>query len=398
MSFSGSNDILCKKCGHFESLSRAPRADDACPACGSGIYRRLGPSPDPLSHVGQLFRALGSLRGVFFVIGVAFLGSVPHVTLWLASAVMITLASLKIANRAMNVTRKDPIEFPEVSPDELFDRAALMPAGMFALLFLFVPRILFSFAFVAPSDRDEFWGAEQSDDDGATAQAGDEAGWEWNEDEPAPPEDPALAAALEKVQREHGAKQQDLAAALKSADDAATPDGIEKAPKKAAAPVRWLYLLGALALFFYAPMALVSYLRTGSTWALFFIPQGVLAIAGDARGYARLSAVAVTAFVLAFGLDTLTHDWPFWAGPLALIPRNALQLVAWGACGLYVRSRARQLDMPVDGDDWVLLTRPAAPLAAPVEAPRPRPAALSLGDDDDIPMVQGTVLPPDAPR
>jgi hypothetical protein len=390
VSFTGENDILCKKCGHFETLSRAPRMDDTCPACGSGIYRRLGPAPDPLSHVGQLFRALASLRGVFFVVGVAVLGALPHITLWIAAAVMITLASLKLAGRAMNVTHKDGIEFPEVSPDELFDRSALVPAGIFATLFLFVPRLLFSFAFVAPEERDDFWGADSHEQHAAdpSIDTVDGDGWQWQDEAP---QDPALAAALADIQKMQKAQTEPSGAAAPSVVPSVTT-------KKPHGAMRFGALFGALALFLYAPMALVSYLRTGSTWALFFIPNGIVTIAQDLRGYARLSVVAVTAFVLAYGLDSLTHEWPFWAGPLVLMPRNALQLIAWGACGLYVRSRARQLDMPVDGDDWVLLTRPPAPLAAPAEAPRPRPAALSLGGDDDIPMVQGTVLPPDAPR
>lgn len=404
MRFPGANDIRCKSCGHFETLPRPPRADDVCPACGAGVFRREGPAPDPLSHVGVLVRAMGSLGGVLFIVGVALIASVPHMTLRALAAVMITLASLKLAIRAMNVTRKDGIGFPEVSPEELFDRSALLPAGVFAIVFTLLPRLLFATAFAPSEGRldDELvmQGAEPSllDHDGAEefpSLDDDETAWEDAFDEE--PEDPALAQAIAAARKESARAEPPsgnsapptAAVALTRppvVDDGARPRGLRVA-----------VLLLALMLFLYAPMALVSYLRSGSAWALFNIPQGILDIAKDPRGYARLCAVAVTAFVVGFAFDTLTVDWPFYAAPLAHIPRNTVQLFAWGVCGLYVRSRARQLAMPVDDDDWVLLTRHAAPVASVAEPMRVRPTSISLDDDDDIPVVQGAALPDDRP-
>ena len=238
---------------------------------------------------------------------------------------------------------------------------------------------------------------ERAENDGEHAFAdGDDGAWQ-DDNEPPPP-DPALAAALAAAEKKHGKAQgaSDLAAAGDASKDAQRAQA--RQGKKPGASVRFGFLLGALALFLYAPMALVSYLRTGSTWALLFVPQGVMTISQDLRAYGRLAAVAVSAFAGAFLLDAITYDWPFYATPLALIPKNVLQLVAWGACGLYVRARARQLGMPVDDEDWTLLTRtPAQPLPPPPPV-QARPAAISLDSDDDIPLVQGTVLPPDAPQ
>jgi len=404
MRFKGANEIYCKSCQHFEALPRAPRSDDVCPACGAGVYRREGPAPDPISHLGELVRAMGSLSGVLFIVGVALIASVPHVTLRALAAVMITLASLKLAVRAMNVSRKDGIGFPEVSPEELFDRSALLPATVFAVVFALLPRLMITIAIGAPDDSDVH--AEDPavhaflEDDGTDVEApiGEDATWHDDDDEEQV--DAALAEAIAAAQRERAREAGVASATLEPQRPPAstTTARATSVDDGAGSPsMRVAFMLLALALFFYAPMALVSFLRSGSTWAILSVPRGISDIAQDPRGYARLCAVAVTALVVGLAVDVLTIDWPFYAAPLVHIPRNAVQLFAWGVCGLYVRSRARQLSMPIDGDDWVLLTRHQAP-PAPAEPARVRPTSISLDDEDDIPIVTGAALPEHDPH
>jgi hypothetical protein len=332
-----------------------------------------------------------------------------HYVLWIASMVMITLASLKLAVRAMNV--KGEIEFPEVSPEELFDRSALLPAGVFALLFLVLPAVLFEIAIpspppksafdsLAPKDGARVKGMPSQDDLDALADYGNPSAYVHEGDADVPPEaeiDPALRDAVAKVER---AQKKRAPSAEERAPDAEV--SFTRELHDDTKRVGWLLVLAALALFLYAPMALVMFLRTGSTWAFLFVPQGIAAIAQDVRAYAGLAAIAVPAFGLKVGIDRLVEALPFYVEPLLLFPRSALILVAWGACGLYVRQRARDFDMPVDVDDWVAHARPPPTPdpslgldAAPVARRRPTAISLDGGPDDfDPPPVVGTLLPP----
>lgn len=364
------SDIWCRMCGHSETLQRALRADDKCPACGANVYRRKGPPPSPRTHVGQVVRALFSLRGVFFLVGLAIVSEAAsfHYALVVPALMMLTLASLKLATRAMRVDtspKSEGVEFPEVSAEELFDRTALLPALVFALVFLVVPGVLFTIAWpehreqkpptrnAAQDMADLALGitppasppqhARAHDDDADGDEPGDLSGFDDAQ------VDPALQAAIASANKRAPPPRANEAPPVHEDEDTSVLDDAH-ASLGGLAPA----LMGlALLLLLYAPMALVMFLRTGTTWALFFVPQGIATIVSDVKAYAGLCAFAVPAFGSKILLDRVADALPFYVEPFLLVPRNALILVAWGVCGLYVRQRARTFDMPVDEDDWV---------------------------------------------
>lgn len=134
---------------------------------------------------------------------------------------------------------------------------------------------------------------------------------------------------------------------------------------------------GAAFLVAFAPMALVMYLRTGTAFALFFFPQGLAAIASDVKGYVGLCMFAVPALAGVVVLDSLSL--PFYYAPLVQLPRVALVLLTWGFCGLYVRSRAREFDVPCDDFDWTPHQRVFdMPVAAPTASRSRTPAPSSM--------------------
>lgn len=316
-------DIWCKACGHRESLQRALRADESCPVCNAGVFKRHG-APSPTSHARHLMASLLSMRGVMFVGAVALFASVPDWRARALASIMLTLGGIKLAMRAMKVERE--IEFPELSPEELFDFSAIIPAIAFSLTFLIAPWVLVLFGLDAEGVR------------------------------------------------------------------------------------RTLMLSGAAFLVAFAPMALVMYLRTGTSFALFLLPQGIAAIASDVKGYVGLCTLAVPALVGVVVLDSL--PLPFYYAPLLQLPRVTLVLLAWGLCGLYVRSRAREYDVPCDDFDWtphqrVLDVPVAAATARPptitsTRAPSPfapqtnsrhAPIELDLGDNGPPPpIVRGQII------
>jgi hypothetical protein len=405
----GNADIWCRSCGHNETLTRALRGDDVCPACGGNIYRRKGEPPRPSTHVVEVLKALLTLRGIFFLIGlnlIALAGNLQP-ALAIAAAVMLTLASLKLAVRAMNIGN-DGLEFPEVSPEELFDRRALLPAGVFAILFLVIPVLCIDAAFPPPASKHDadamgMLGVPAGHKHGA-APAGDapDLGIDFSQLEKmasnngAPGDndvDPALRDAMAKAHVGDADPDDD--------DDTGAKVAGHASPHKAhTTGMSWGLLALGIFLLAYAPMALVMFLRTGSTWALFFIPQGVKTILDDTKAYAGLALFAVPAFAGQVLLDRVIAMVPFYVGPIFLLPKTALILVGWGVCGLYVRQRARAFDMPVDTDDWVPHTRPPPRVQATAPEPkRVRPTAIGLDgvpdDMPDAPPITGTLLPPD---
>ena len=115
-------------------------------------------------------------------------------------------------------------------------------------------------------------------------------------------------------------------------------------------------VLGLLTLL-WAPMALVLFLGTGSTLGMFLVPQGARIIAADLRGYVQLTTIVLAALAVRYGVEHSVAVVPFYLRvPLFALKAVAL-LLAWGCAGLYIRSIARQLDVPCDDDDWVPASR-----------------------------------------
>src|SRR5687768_11251105 len=133
-------EIFCKRCAHHEELGRGLRVDEKCPACGNGVQRRVA-RVGPASHVHRLLGAILSVRGIFFLVAFAAIGTIPIGALAAGSVLLLFLGSLRLALKAMSVGADGKIAFPEVSAEELFDKSMLVPALFFVLVFVWVPPI-----------------------------------------------------------------------------------------------------------------------------------------------------------------------------------------------------------------------------------------------------------------
>jgi hypothetical protein len=379
-------EIWCKKCNHHEALGRAIRPDEACPACGGAVYVRRTAPPTPQSHAGVLMRSLLSGRALMFVAFVTLVGMVPDFRARALAAAMVTLAGLKLAMRAMRVGQ-DGVEFPELSFEELFDVKAVLPSVVFSLVFLLAPTLLLGFALATTVVEEPVMSSatEEGADDADAPPAGFDDDDAWEE----APADPALAAALAGTARR---STDDARAAGERTDTEEAREPRPKTRPSGLSGARTAACVVAFLLFAFAPIALVLYLRTGTTWALFLVPQGVSAISADPKGYLALCLLVWPAFVAQLGLDALTSALPFYLDPIAVVPRTFAVLLVWGLCGLYVRSRAREFDMPIDDEDWAVQPR-SSPAPASNET-RARPTSISLGDDDP-PLVVGALEPPE---
>lgn len=114
--------------------------------------------------------------------------------------------------------------------------------------------------------------------------------------------------------------------------------------------LRTAAIAGLVLAILYAPMALVSILRTGSTWSLLSLPTGVRHILSDPLSYLGL----VLAFAVVKGADIwLSFTSLSVAASLAALPGTVfLHLLVFGLAGLWVRQHARRLDVACDDDDW----------------------------------------------
>ena len=365
-------EIYCRTCGHHEDLSRPLRPDEGCPVCDAGLWKRTGPPPSPATHFSSLLRAFVSLRGALFLAVFAVLAAIP---IWYAqrfAMLLLYVGALKLAMRAMHV-KDDEIEFPEIDIGELLDFSAFVPVFVYVLLFVFVPSVAFGIAFSSEPDEPTPAHAEARFVEEAPAFEGAE--------EPSPFDDEMGEASDEPSDEPSiGSEQQ--------ADVANVPDlPSGKREAEASGGVRGVALLVGLLALWFAPMALVLYLKAGTTWAMFAVPTGVQLMLTDKKGYLSLVGLWAAAGAAYVGIHELLASIPFVVALPLTAMQGALVLTIYGLCGLYVRSRARGLGVPVDDDDWQLIPRRLAP--SPEQAPpRPRPAYVSLGpEDDDAPSV-----------
>lgn len=383
-------ELFCRRCKSRRFEPR-PSPDLAC-ECGAGLFRRNGEPPRPATHWLQIAQSFFTLRGALFFGTVAIMGALPVGLAQRLAAVLVYLAAIKMATRAMKVTRSEPIQFPEVSADELFDFSALIPAVVFVVIFTWAPPILLAFGvsgaldFTPEAREPPAMVASGFDVDGPGA-----AGFE-----PSEVEDGPFGTRVEvyrgSTDGAHLADDvDDKRLAHKDIEDRG---GIGL--WSAAALVLGLLLLA------WAPMALVLYLRTGTTFGFFHVPGGVAALRADPRGYLVLAALVLPTLGARFIADVLQGALPFVLAPPLVAGKAAAILLGWGVAGLYVRQHARAYDMPIDDDDWVLFTR--FPQPAPAPAAPARPAAIELDgppvvrgapvdDGDDLPVIAGRLEP-----
>jgi hypothetical protein len=409
-------EIWCKTCGHYdEDIGRPIASDEKCPQCDAGVHRRVGRRIEPFRHFDELFRAIFSLNGIIFLAVFALFGSLPIGIAQRIAIVLLTLASLKFAVHAMQVTRDKGVTFPELSLDDLFDLRALLPSILFTILFVWVPPFLVLvglgltvYEMSSPLPTADM-GMEVMDEELAKME---QAQWEamqqqWLDDgsygaPPPPPKDPALAAALEET-----------------GYDEATDDGEEEQLQRHAGEVEpqasgGVSLGGvglmalALLLLLWAPMALVVYLRSGSTFGLFWLPAGIGIGRRDPRGYASLAVLVIGSIGAQVAANALIGALPFFIAPPIVAAKAVVVLLTWGLCGLYIRSNARLLNFPVDEDDWepnvsmtVTMSQGGVVHAESDSAnpgfilTTPSPAPQEL--DDEPPLLTGTVLPLEEP-
>ncbi|HEY4223485.1 MAG TPA: hypothetical protein VGO62_19140, partial [Myxococcota bacterium] len=317
-------EIYCKRCLHHEELGRPLRADETCPACGAGVHRRKGKAPRPLTHFPAVLRAIFSLRGIAFLVVFSLFGMIPIGPLAWASIIMLFLGSLKLAMKTMSMV-DGKVAFPEVSPEELFDKSALIPALAFVFLFVWTPPILLAFAAsgvftidpgislptsptsstpaavaLAPAPKTAHNKKDPGGELGALGAFDGTGGL-----------DPA---AVNDMLAKAGISQEDLAKAQ------ADPQGFAKALQSAPSPDLTPHLraqteldaprvacgiLGLL-LFLWAPMALVLYLRTSSTLAMVWVPAGARTMMRDPGGYFVLCFLVLPALAARFLIDAYT--------------------------------------------------------------------------------------------
>ncbi|MFH1809085.1 MAG: hypothetical protein ABIJ09_10095 [Pseudomonadota bacterium] len=161
----------------------------------------------------------------------------------------------------------------------------------------------------------------------------------------------------------------------------------------------------AVLFFAYAPMALLLFLRSSSAAGMLALPAAIGLVSADPRGYGFLAILVLSSLGIRLALGALVGMFGL-VGRLGfsvlLAPVEAtFVLVAFGLCGLFVRSHARSLQVPCDEDDWEPLGPPAVETATPAPpAPPSQPVALSpvVGADgqsllaDDIPAVTGELV------
>ncbi len=373
-------ELYCRRC-NARRFEPKPAPDLAC-ECGSGLYRRSGEPPRPSTHWAQILRSFATLHGALFFATVAVVGALPIGLAQRLAAVLVYVAAIKMAMRAMKVTRAEPIQFPEVSADELFDFGALIPAAVFVVLFTWGPPILLAFGLsgtldLSPESRERPVFVEHGAVDD-------------------------LPGATEIEFPDHGAGGFDGDVKLTGFGE---PDGAPafaepESGGAGAGPV--IALIVGILLLAWAPMALVLYLRTGTTFGFFHVPGGIAALRADPAGYLALAALVLPTLGARFIADLVQAALPFVLAPPVVAAKAAAIILSWGVAGLYVRQHARAYDMPIDDDDWVLFTR--FPQAAPVPAVAARPAAIELDgppmirgaaidDADDLPVIAGKLEP-----
>ena len=351
-------EIYCKRCMHYEELGRPVKAGELCPACKAPTQRRVG-RVGPATHFLSVLRAIFSFRGFFFLVAFAMIGTIPLGALAAGSVLLLYLGGLRLAINAMQLGKDGKVAFPEVSPEELFDKSNLLPALVFVFVFVWAPPIFVGYAstgvvtydpasLLAPSapsasptsptstnglPTDGASGAttEQAQTDKAVSDALKSMGFD----------DPALEAqAKAMMQKELDEAKRDL-----------VPSPGPKEEPHLDAPRIVSGVLG-LFLFLWAPMAIVLFLRNPSTLTMFHLRAGLATLANDPLGYLVLSLFVLPSIAARFGADLLTAIGPFWMTPGILWVKGALVMFAWGLCGLYVRQRARAFDLPVDDADW----------------------------------------------
>ncbi len=385
-------EVYCKRCLHHEELGRPLRPNEQCPSCGAGVYRKRPSTPRPATHFPKVLRAIFSLRGIFFLGFFSFLGMFPIGISASAAIIMLFLGSLKLGIKTMTMT-SGRIEFPEVSAEELFDYHALIPAIVFVIFFVWAPPLLAGYAasgiFSLTGDDDDGPSLFSKGHTAATAVDGAKGakGEEGAAADGMPQKD--LTGGMGDLMGKNGTVNPTVAAALEQAGlpadtklDSASlqkmlggAGGVGLAAPAAPVPHRRAHghidapraVAGAAALFLFlwAPMALVLYLRTSSTLAMFFLPGGLRTVQHDPSGYLALCFFVLPVLALRVGADALTTALPFFVSPPILFVKGAVVLFAWALCGLYVRQHARAFDLPVDDDDWVPHGR-QEPAAAPV--------------------------------
>jgi hypothetical protein len=162
----------------------------------------------------------------------------------------------------------------------------------------------------------------------------------------------------------------------------------------------------ALALLAYAPIALVLMLKRNAISGVLDVGTALKAVRHDPGGYLFLTVLVLGSFGLTLLLSSVWQASRFPAAVVAyiiVVPLLGLTVpLAFGLCGLYVRSKARLLQVACDEEDW---TR-AVPVSAPDEpppAPQPPATPISLPPvappaADAIPVVAGQLLSaPDEP-
>lgn len=350
------SEIYCKRCLHHDVLARPAQRSDVCPQCGAaggpqGLHVRVM-RVGPTTHFLSVLRAIFSLRGVFFLIAFAMIGTVPIGALAAGSVLLLYLGGLRLALNSMQVERADApskgaprplttkrIQFPEVSPEELLDKSSLLPALLFVLVFVWAPPILIGFAAT---------GLVTFDPASLVTSPKPAASKAATPDEQSAVDEKALADAMKSL----GLDDPAMAAQVKQAAQAEMKHADAKHEEPHLdAPRIACGALGVL-LFLWSPMAIVLFLRNPSVTTMFHARAGLATLGNDPLGYLVLSMFVLPAVAARFGADLLTAIGPFLLTPAILWAKGALVLFAWGICGLYVRKRARAYDLPVDDGDW----------------------------------------------
>jgi hypothetical protein len=135
--------IGCRRCGYLDDVEQAPAPGATCQTCGTGLFRKKTGTPRPSTHAGALLSSIFSGRGVAFLVVFAVIAGFAAFSgrLLILTSVLLFLAATKLAVKAMLV-EKGRIEFPEVSPEELFDVGALLPIAIYVIVFVWGPPLL----------------------------------------------------------------------------------------------------------------------------------------------------------------------------------------------------------------------------------------------------------------
>jgi len=144
--------------------------------------------------------------------------------------------------------------------------------------------------------------------------------------------------------------------------------------------------IAALLVFLWAPIGLLTYLRTHNLFALVHPVWGVQTILADPvfiwLYWAVMMVVNVALVVTSFLSNVLFVVGIFFAAGKAL-----MTLTAFGWSGLYIRQNARKFDLPCDTDDWEPIRPPIeVDLGALRNTRRRRPIeAIELDEPDATP-------------